>query len=125
MFWWLASIGILFAIAFRFRNAVERYLIQRAIGVISQDCAVVEKSTLAIPVKHNGNDYMLHVPFNRGRALRRYDIVAIDESGERTLNHPRGVPFMVTPDDIGVQKIVVKRANGTVDEYSGNGVVQL
>ena len=80
------------------------------------NCRLINNKYLEIKYKFGALSYVLLVPYRRGLSKRGQDVWFISEEGQqRNITHQPGVPYLVTPNDLG-GKVVIKDANHRIIE---------
>lgn len=85
----------------------------------------LEKSKSALILyKHGGKDHRVCIPYDRSRviSMMRKDVKLITDDDEIDITHKPGIPYLLSAFQMGGIKIVVKKDNKVVREYTDHDI---
>lgn len=84
-----------------------------------------DKTCGILRYKYLGQDYTLRIPFQK-KLLRKigYSIHHIKDDQEIEITNQPGVPILITPNDLGGGKIIIRKDEEIVEEFSGDQIIK-
>ena len=69
--------------------------------------------------KDGGKSYNVCIPYDRSksRAMLRKKVILIGDGFREDITHKPGIPYLLTPAQMGGQKIIVTKDNKIIHEY--------
>lgn len=85
----------------------------------------IHKNSVVVKVKHAGNTHPVFLPYNRRKstAMLRKKVFLIKEDQKIDISQKPGIPYLVSAEDLGGEKIIVENLDGEiVHSYSGKEI---
>lgn len=72
-----------------------------------------------------GQDYILRVPFQK-KLLRKvgYSVHHVTEDSETEITNQVGIPILITANDLGGGKIIIRKDDEIVEEFTNDQIVK-
>lgn len=129
--WWLATSSVVGIGCYYTYGYVKKKLANHIVSKVKQELdnnmddlevtfQPIRKTKSALVVfTHGGKQHRVSVPYDRskGRTMTRKQVWLVSGDTRTNITHKPGIPYLMTAEELGGEKIVVEKDNKVVREY--------